>query len=306
MAFTVSHSLQQGESTMKRITYVLLLAWLALPLFAQNAPDQWKPAEQAMGRSGDRQPDGAIKFSFPRSDLKVSVNGTPIATGLALGGWVALYGSAANAMAMGDLVLTEDELPKVMAKLLGSSVQVAAVHNHLQNESPRVMYMHISGNGPAEELAHVIAGAIAATGIPAAAPPAAASTAKLPVEQKNVEACIGAPGKAKPPLLSFSIPTTGAVTEHGTKVPASAGLNTGINLQFISVDRVLATGDFVLLAERVNPVAKTLSDGGIRVTALHSHMLDENPRLFFMHFWADGVPDAVCPTLRKALAAAKQ
>jgi len=294
---------------MKRISYALLLALLALPALAQQAaPDQWKPAEQAMGRSGDRQPDGAIKFAFPRSDLKVNVNGTPIATGLALGGWVALYGSADDAMVMGDLVLTEDELPKVTAKLLGSStgdsaVLVTAVHNHLQDESPRVMYMHISGHGKATDLAQTIAAALALTAVPPLAPPAA-SGATLPVEQKTMETCIGAPGKAKPPVLSFSLPTTGPVTAHGGKVPASAGVNTAINLQFVSAERALGTGDFVLLGDRVNIVAKALTDGGIRVTALHGHMLDESPRLFFMHFWADGAPSAVCATLRKALDAA--
>src|SRR5258706_13990592 len=115
---------------MNRFTYVVPLAFSPLPALPKKS-HQCPPAEQAMGRNGDRQPDGAIKFSFPRSDLKVSVNGTPIATGLALGGWVALYGSAENAMAMGDLVLTEEELPKAIANLLGTSAADPAVHNHL-------------------------------------------------------------------------------------------------------------------------------------------------------------------------------
>src|SRR5438270_4796675 len=218
VTLTEGDSLQQGESAMKRITYVLLLVLFTLPTFAQKSDaqksDQWSPAEKAMGRSGDRQPDGAIKFSFPRSDLKISVTGTHIATGLALGGWVAFYGSADNAMAMGDLVLTEDELPKAMSKLLGTSVSVAAVHNHLQNEMPRVMYMHITGHGKATELAQTIASALAETAVPAAAAPAA-NNATLPVDQKKMERCIGSSGKAKPPLLSFSLPTTPPVTEHG-------------------------------------------------------------------------------------------
>jgi hypothetical protein len=206
-------------------------------------------------------------------------------------------------MAMGDLVLTEDELPRVMPKLLGSAIEVTAVHNHLQNETPRVIYMHISGHGKATDLAQAIAAALATTAVPPPAP-VVANSASLPLDQKRMEACMGAPGKAKPPVLSFSVPTTGPVTEHGTIVPASAGLNTAINLQFVSADRALATGDFVLLGDRVNAVARTLTDSGIHVTALHSHMLDESPRLFFMHFWADGAPDSVCTTLRKALDAA--
>ncbi|MDP9268742.1 MAG: DUF1259 domain-containing protein [Acidobacteriota bacterium] len=288
------------------------MALFALPIFSQEGPaDDWKPVEQALGRSGDRQPDGAIKFSFPRSDLHVSLQGTPIATGLAFGGWVAFFpAGGGDAMAMGDLVLTEDELPKTMTRLLGSSgpgttVEVTAVHNHLQNETPRVMYMHISGHGKALNLAQAIAAALAMTAVPPP-PPAGmpASGAVLPVDAKKIDACMGAAGKVKAPVIAFALPTTGPVSEHGVTVPASAGVNTAINLQFVSAGRTLGTGDFVLVAERVNAVAKTLTDGGIRVTALHSHMLDESPRLFFMHFWADGDPGAVCATLRKALNAA--
>ena len=294
---------------MKRISYVLLLAFFASPVPAQQKPvttDQWKPVEQALGRSGERQPDGAIKFAFPRSDLKMSVNGAPVATGLALGGWVAFYGSASGeAMTMGDLVVTEDELPNVMSKLLGSTVEVTAVHNHLLSETPRVMYVHISGRGKATDMAQTIAAALAMTSVPPPVGPAA-NAAALPVDQKKMETCVGAAGKVKVPVMSFSVPTAGPVMEHGGKVPASAGLNTAINLQFVSADRALGTGDFVLPGDRVNPVAKALMDGGIRVTALHSHMLDESPRLFFMHFWADGAPDSVCATLRKALDAARK
>ena len=288
-----------------RITRIaILLAVISMTAFAQPAPAQttsdWKSVEQALGRAGDRQADGAIKFGYPRSDLKVSVRGTPIAAGLALGGWVAFFGSDPDTMLMGDLVLTEEELPKVMTRLLGSPVQVTAVHNHLQNESPRVMYMHISGHGKAMELAQTVAAAMKLTGAPQPSPNASAAP-KLPLDPKTLDTCFHMPGKVKGPVIMYAAPPPTEITEHGMKVANSAGLNIGINIQPVAADRVLATGDFVLLGERVNAVAKTLTDGGIQVTALHSHMLDESPRLFFMHFWADGEPSAVCTTLRKAL-----
>jgi hypothetical protein len=294
---------------MKRIS-LLAVFFLALASLAaaQAAPandhnaNEEKTLELILGRAGERQPDGALKFGFPRSDLHVTVRGTPIAAGLALGGWLAFFDGHGRSMAMGDLVLTEDELPKVTAKLLGSPVGVTAVHNHLVGESPRVMYVHVAGMGTPAELAQALAAALKETAIPPPSAPSAASP--LAVDQKKIETCMGRAGKVKGPVLAFSAPPPAPVTDDGVAIPNSAGVSTAINLQFPTATRALGTGDFVLSATQVEPVAKALSAGGIQVTALHSHMLHEEPRLFFMHFWADGAPDAVCATLRQALAAA--
>jgi len=287
---------------MKALSIVLALSLSCVAAAAQeiSAPEQ-KSVEQALGRAGEKQPDGVVKFGFPRSDLHVAVRGTPIAAGLALGGWLAFFRAQSGTMAMGDLVLTEDELPKVVAKLAGSPVEVTAIHNHLVGETPRVMYVHVAGHGDAQALARALADAIHETAIPAPAPP---GTAALGVDQKKIEACMGRAGKVKGQILSFSAPPPSRVTEDDTAIPNSAGVSTAINLQFPAPDRALATGDFVLSAEEVAPVQRALTSGGTQVTALHSHMLHESPRLFFMHFWADGSPESVCGTLHKALAAA--
>ncbi|HSE50068.1 MAG TPA: DUF1259 domain-containing protein [Terriglobales bacterium] len=292
---------------MKALSVVLALTLFSATLCSAAAatqeitPQEQKSLEQILGRAGERQPDGAVKFGFPRSDLHVTVRGTPIAAGLALGGWIAFFPAQGNTMAMGDLVLTEEELPKVLAKLSGSPVEVTAVHNHLVGESPRVMYAHVAGKGEAGALARAFAAALHETAIPA---PGAASTATLAVEQKAIESCMGRAGKVKGAVLSFSAPPPAPVTEDGAAIPNSAGVSTAINMQFPAAGRALATGDFVLRGEQVQPVAAALLSGGIQVTALHSHMLHESPRLFFMHFWADGAPESVCGTLHKALSAA--
>ena len=287
---------------MKALSVLLALTLFCVAAGAQEvtAAEQ-RALEQTLGRAGEKQADGALKFGFPRSDLHVTVRGTPIAAGLALGGWIAFFRAKRATMAMGDLVLTEDELPKVLAKLAGSPVEVTAIHNHLVGESPRVMYAHVAGRGDAAALAQAIAAAVRETAIPPASAPGPTS---LPVDQKKMEACLGRTGKQRGQILAFSAPPPKPVTEEGAAIPNSAGVSTAINLQFPAAERALATGDFVLSAEQVRPVSAALTSGGIAITALHSHMLHESPRLFFMHFWADGPPEGVCGTLHKALAAA--
>lgn len=287
---------------MKVLSVLVVLAACCAAGSAQELTfAEQKSLEQGLGRAGEKQTDGTLKFGFPRSDLHVTVRGTPIAAGLALGGWLAFFRAKGETMVMGDLVLTEDELPKVLAKLAGSPVEVTAVHNHLVGESPRVMYVHVAGRGDAKALGQALAEATRATAIPAPSAPGAATPG---ADQKKMEKCMGHAGQAKGPILAFSAPPPAPVTEEGIAIPDSAGVSTAVNLQFPSADRALGTGDFVLSADQVQPVAAALASGGIAITALHSHMLHESPRLFFMHFWADGSPESVCSTLHKALAAA--
>jgi hypothetical protein len=131
-----------------RIAVLLFTLASASAAFSQTPPE-WKPIETALGRSGKVQPDGALKFSMPRKDLKVTVDGTPIKPGLALGSWAAFSSSGENAMVMGDMVLTEGEVDAVMAKLQQGGIEISALHNHVLHETPRIMYMHIAGHGNA-------------------------------------------------------------------------------------------------------------------------------------------------------------
>jgi uncharacterized protein DUF1259 len=273
-----------------RIAVALCVLGCAAFAAAQNANSDWKAVEQAMGRSGQDQPGGVHKFGMPRSDLHVSVNGVAVKAGLALGSWAAFDKPGSGSMVMGDLVLTPSEVEPVMAKLQEGGIEVTALHNHLLWESPRVMYMHIRGHGDAVKLAQAIHAALALTKTPASAPKPAAA-AQFELDQKQIEAALGHAGKVNGGILQVAVPRAEKITDASMAVPPSMGVASSINFQPTGSGRAATTGDFVLIASEVNPVIHVLRANGIAVTALHSHMLDEQPRLFFMHFWADG--DAV-------------
>ena len=265
-----------------------LLGMFSCAAFTQSAsqtPVEWKPVEAALGRSGKVQSDGTLKFSMPRQDLKVTVDSTPIKAGLALGSWAAFSTSSDNAMVMGDLVLTEDEVAPVMAKLQQGGIEITALHNHVLHESPRVMYMHIAGHGNAAKLAQAIHDAVAVTGNPAESP--AAAPQKIDLDTDKIDEALGRKGKDNGGIYQFGVPRAESIRDHGMEIPASMGISTAINFQPTGNGRAAITGDFVLLGSEVNPVIGALRANGIQVTALHSHMLTEEPRLFFMHFWAN-------------------
>lgn len=250
----------------------------------------WKAVDEAMGRSGQDQPDGARKYGMPRKDLNVSVNGVQVKPGFALGSWAAFNNPGKNAMVMGDLVLTEDEVAPVMQKLQSGGIDITALHNHLLHETPRVMYMHIHGKGDAARLAKAIHDALAETKTPGPDSGGAASSTSnqdIGINVTQIEQALGHKGKVNGGILQVGVPRAEHITDGGMPVPASMGVGTGINFQPTGGGKAAITGDFVLIASEVNPVIKALQSHGISITALHSHMLTEQPRLFFMHFWAN-------------------
>ena len=262
---------------------------------------QWKDVEAAMGRPGQMQPGDVIKFGMPRKDLHVVLDGVQIKPGLALGSWAAFKKVEGGAMVMGDLVLTEDELEPVMMKLQEEGIHESAVHNHLMGESPRILYMHIASHGNAVEMAKAIHDALALTKTPApdnATPPASQD---LGFDQKQVEEALGRSGKVNGGILQFAVARAEAITDAGMAVPPSMGVATALNFQPTGNGKAAITGDFVLLGSEVNPVIKALRGNGIAVTALHNHMLMENPRLFFMHFWANDDAVKLAKGLRAAI-----
>jgi len=277
----------------------VFLPLLSLLTLAQTPPE-WKPVEDALGRTGKVQADGPLKFAMPRKDLKVTVDGTPIKAGLALGSWAAFSSSGDNAMVMGDLVVTEEEVGPVMAKLQLGGIEVTALHNHVLHELPRVMYMHIGGHGNAAKLAQTIHDALSATGTPAESP-AAAAAQKIDLDTDKIDEALGRKGKDNGGIYQFGVPRAETIRDHGTEIPASMGISTAINFQPTGNGRAAITGDFVLLGSEVNPVIAALRESGIQVTALHSHMLTEEPRLFFMHFWENDDAVKLAHGLRAAL-----
>jgi hypothetical protein len=230
----------------------------------------------------------------------VTVADVELKPALALGGWVAFSKPGAGSMVMGDLVLSEDEVAPVMSSLENSGLQITALHNHLLHESPRVMYMHIGGHGDAVKLAGAIKQAFALTKIPAPKP-AAAAQQDIGIDTKAIEQALGHSGKINGGVFQVSVPRTESITEGGMKVPNSMGLATGLNFQPTGGGKAAITGDFVLIGSEVNPVIQALHGNGIAVSAVHSHMLDEQPRLFFMHFWANDDAAKLAKGLRAAL-----
>ena len=262
----------------------------------------WKGVEEALGRPGKLQPDGAFKFSMPRKDLKVTVDGTPIQAGFALGSWVAFGGTPEHAMAMGDLVLTEDEVGPVIQKLQQEGVQQTAIHNHLLHENPRVMYMHIAAHGDAVKIAKAIHDALALTKTPAAESGSMTSAEQnLEIDTAHIDSIIGHKGKVNGGIFQVAVPRSEKIMDEGMEVPPSMGTSTSLNFQSTGNGHVAITGDFVLLSNEVNPVIREFRDHGIQVTALHSHMLNDQPRLFFMHFWANDDAVKLARGLRAAL-----
>jgi hypothetical protein len=294
-----------------RMPTILAMAWLFCATLAAAQPSSapanasmsdWSRVEAAMGRQGQMQPGDVIKFGMPRKDLRVTLDGVEIKAGLALGSWAAFKRDGRAAMVMGDLVLTEDEVEPVMLKLQESGIHESAVHNHLMGESPRVMYMHIAIHGDALQMAKAIHDALALTKTPGPdAAPTNQSASELGFDQRQVEQIVGHAGKVNGGVLQIGVARAETITDSGMTVPPSMGVATALNFQATGNGKAAITGDFVLLAAEVNPVIKSLRQNGIAVTALHSHMLTEEPRLFFMHFWAHDDALKLAKGLRAAL-----
>jgi hypothetical protein len=280
---------------------VLLLAMTVATAQTSSSPNDWKAVEEAIGRSGQVSGE-VIRFGMPRKDLHVMLDGVEIKPALALGSWLAFKKGGNSAMVMGDLVLTEGEVQPVMAKLQEGGIQESALHNHLIGESPRVLYMHIASHGDAVQMAKAIREALALTRTPPPdAPAAAAPTSDLGFDQKQVEQTLGHAGKVNGGVLQIGVPRSETITDSGMAIPPSMGVATALNFQSTGNGRAAITGDFVLLNTEVNPVMRTLRQNGIAVTAVHSHMLMEEPRLFFMHFWANDDAVKLAKGLRAAL-----
>jgi hypothetical protein len=238
------------------------------------------------------------KITFPRSDLKVKVGDFPVAPGLALGTWIGIINMGDHAMMMGDLVLLDEEVPKAVSKLMEEGLEITAIHNHLINETPAIKYIHYHGMGEAIRLAQEIRAVLEITATPLT-PPAAQNQTQS-IDWSKVTAILGTTGKQNGMLLQYTFPRNEKLTESGMEMPPAMGMATAINFQ-MDGNRVAITGDFVLLADEVNPVIKALLDNGITPTAVHSHMLHDEPRLFMMHFWAVDDPEKLAKGLKAAL-----
>jgi hypothetical protein len=276
------------------------LATVALCASATAADMDWSRVDQAIGKKGAAQPGGVYKFGLPRSDLKVTVDGVPIKPTLALGSWLAFQPAGAETMVMGDLVLTDTEISPVMKRLIDDGIEITAIHNHLLRTSIPVFYMHIGGHGDPVKLAETLHAALALSKTPLTQP-AATPPPPVDLDTATIEKTLGFKGTANGGVYQFSVPRAESISEGGMAVPPSMGTAIAINFQATGGGKAAITGDFVLLGSEVNPVLKTLRQHGIEVTALHSHMIDDSPHLFFMHFWANDDAQKLAQGLRAAL-----
>ena len=289
-------------SKLRRFALLLGLCALTAPAVAANE-DYWQKVGQALGKEGAQQPGQIYRVSLPRTDLHVTLDGVAIKPGLALGGWLAFAAMNNNAMVMGDLVLTQDEIAPVMKKFEDGGIEITALHNHLLRAEPMTLYMHVLGHVDPVKLAQALhAGlALSKTPLQIAAQPAAAPPA-IDFDTGAVDKAMGYQGKNNGGIYAFSVSRAKPVTEAGMEIPAAMGSAIGINFQPTGGGKAAITGDFVLSDKEVNPVIKALEASGIEITALHSHMLSEQPRLFFMHFWANDDAVKLANGLHTALA----
>ncbi len=283
------------------VTQIATLLAFVLCTSASAADIDWSRVDQALGKKGTDQPGGVHKYGLPRSDLTVTLDGVTLKPALALGSWLAFQPTGDGAMVMGDLVLTDTEVSPVMARLIEGGVDVTALHTHLLRTSMPIFYMHVGGHGDPVELAQALHAGLALSKTPFTQAPASPTPAPLELDTAAIERVLGYKGKVNGGVYQVSIPRAEAVSEGGMNVPPSMGTATALNFQPTGGGKAAITGDFVLLGSEINPILKTLRQHGIEVTALHSHMIDDAPHLFFMHFWANDDAERLAKVLRGAL-----
>jgi hypothetical protein len=293
--------------TLRQIPYAVVgfgvLVALMVPAAARASDPDWKAVEQALGKAGQMQPGDVFRIGMPRTDLNVTVKGVPVKAGFALGSYAAFKQLGDHAMVMGDLVLLDQEVPAVLSGLFAGGLEVTAIHNHLNEMSPHVMYMHYSGHGDAVQMAGALRQALSASGTPlGTAPTATAPTPGPTLDTKAIEQALGRSGRDMGGgVFQVTVPRAEAITEMGQALLPAMGVVTVMNFQPTSDGKAAITGDFVLVDKEVNAVAKTMRQHGVDVTAIHNHALMDMPRLFYMHFWGNDDPMKLTQALKAAL-----
>jgi hypothetical protein len=275
---------------MNRILFLASISLgVALSMPAKAAQTDWFIVDTILTRTG--AVSGEVhRYGLPRSDLNITLDGVALKPGFALGGWIAFEPMGDKAMMMGDLVLTESEINPVMSKLLAEGLQVTALHNHLLRANPPTFYMHVAGTGDPAQLARLVRAALEESRTPFDIKPpaeAAAASAGVDLDMGKVDAAIGHKGKANGGVYQFGIPRGDSIKMEGMAVPGAMGTAIAINFQPTGGGKAAITGDFVALSSELNPLITALRDNGIEVTAIHNHMVGEEPRAFFIHFWAN-------------------
>ena len=275
---------------------------LVISLPAHAADIDWKKVDAALGKTATVSGE-VHRYGLPRSDLHVTLDGVAIKPALALGGWVAFAPMHGQAMVMGDLVLLDTEITPVMTKLMDSGLEITAIHNHILRASPATFYMHVAGQGDPEKMAASLRAALSSESKTPFDPPAttAAAAPSLDLDTAKIDEAMGAKGTVNGGVYQFGIPRREPATEGGMPVTTALGGANAINFQPTGGGKAAITGDFLVTGNEVNPLIRALRAGDIEVTAIHSHMLDEQPRMFFIHFWANDDALKLARNVRTAL-----
>ncbi len=281
----------------------LLLFASAATLSAQaSVPAPWDSVGKILQTSGTAT-GGYYRYGWPRRDITLRIGATTVAPALALGAWAGFSGEPTAATMMGDLVLTSDELKPVLAELATQRIDVMAIHNHVVGD-PQIAYVHFHADGDARDLASRLDRVLARTKTPR--PATASPPQPLSVDTALVFGTLGIRGRALGNIVQMStVLVPGQVTMEGRVLNPALAYGTPINIQVLDQGRAVATGDFSIPAEKVGPVFRALTQNGIGATALHSHLIGEQPAVYYMHFWADGQLSDVLKGLRAALDAAR-
>ena len=285
----------------RKLMLLTLVTAAALPTLVKAADIDWKKVDAALGKTA--AVSGEVhRYGIPRSDLHVTLEGVAIKPALALGGWVAFAPMHGEAMVMGDLVLLETEITPVMTKLLDGGLDITAIHNHILRATPATFYMHVGGHGDPEKMAAVIRAALSASKTPFEAPATTAGPAPaVDLDTAKLDQIMGVKGTATGGVYQFAVPRRDPATESGMQVNTPLGGANAVNFQPTGNGKAAITGDFLVTGEEVNPLIRALRAGDIEVTAIHSHMLDEQPRMFFIHFWANDDALKLAHNVRTAL-----
>ena len=291
--------------TLVSIATVLVSGGSAVGAPARQSDDvDWNAVQDAVGRTGTMMPGDVFRIGIPRTDLKVTVNGVPVQAGFALGSYAAFKEYDDGTMVMGDLVLLDEEVNGVMQGLFDQGFEVSALHNHLLNMTPHIMYLHYEGHGDALQLAQSLHQALASSATPlspAVPQPPAAAPSGPQLDVGMLDGALGYNGKANGSIVQYTVARAETITEGGHELLASQGVATALNFQPTGPETAAITGDFAIVSGEVNPVAQALRANGIDVTATHQHHLSEQPKIYYMHFWANDDPAKLAVGLRAAL-----
>lgn len=293
----------------------LLLAFsmlLASSLTAIAAPtslstDWHSGVDKVFGSRGEMK-GRVVKFTFPRSDLDVRMAGMAIEPAFGLTSWVAFQPTGTGeAIMMGDLVATTGEVKAITDKALKEGISISAIHRHIIGETPQVSYIHIGGTGDPTTLARKVKSVLEATGTPltpaiSEAPAVRGEQGAASTDWSKVENILGRSGEVKAggDVITFMFPRRERVKDMGVELQPAMGIGSAIYFQAAG-DKTLASGDFALIGSEVEPVMKTLADNGFTVSALHTHMINESPKLYYMHFFGEGDRLKLAKGLRTAL-----